>query len=126
MNHITNAAGAPAAVGAYSQAVCSGDFVFCSGQIGIDPEKGAIVDGGVQAEATQVLKNIEAVLAAAGTDKSKIVMTSIFIVVSSDFGIVNELYASFIGDAPAPARQTVTVKELPLGAQVEISVIARC
>ena len=124
MKHITNANGAPQAVGAYSQAVVNNGIVYTAGQIGLDPELGQLVEGGLEAQAKRVLDNLQAVLKDAGSSKEKILMTTIFLVESADFAVVNKIYADFIGDNPAPARQTVTVKELPLGARVEISVIA--
>lgn len=124
MQAITNIPGAPAPVGAYSPAIKSGQLVFCSGQIALDPSTNKIVAGGVEAEAKQVLKNLEAVLVAAGSSPKKILMTTIFLANIADAKTVNALYSDFVNlDAP-PARQTLAVKDLPLGAQVEISVIA--
>ena len=124
MQAITNIPGAPAPVGAYSPAIKSGNFVFCSGQIALDPKTNTIVAGGVEAEAKQVLKNLEAVLLAAGSSPRKILMTTIFLANISDAKTVNALYSDFVNLESPPARQTLAVKDLPLGAQVEISVIA--
>lgn len=115
---------APKPVGPYSVAVKAGGLLFCSGQIGLDPDKGVIVEGGVEAQARQVLDNLKAVLIAAGSSFDKVVMTSIFLSTMSDFKSINEIYAEYVSADKPPARQTVAVKELPLGALVEISVIA--
>lgn len=124
MKQITNAPNAPAPVGAYSQAIQTGSLLFCSGQIGLSVETGALVHGGVEEEARQVLRNINAVLEHAGVTSGQIVMSSIFLIAMEDFGAVNKIYSEFVSAACPPARQTVAVKELPLGAKVEISVIA--
>ena len=124
MEAINNAAGAPKPVGAYSQAVTAAGLVFCAGQVGLVPETGKMVDGGVLEQARQVLTNLRAVLEATGSGTDKIVMTTIFLANISDAPVVNELYASFVSSTAAPARQTLAVKDLPLGALVEISVIA--
>jgi 2-iminobutanoate/2-iminopropanoate deaminase len=124
MEIISNVPNAPKPVGPYSIAVNAGGLLFCSGQIGLDPEKGVIVDGGVEAQAKQVLENLSAVLKASGSSFDKVVMTSIFLSAMSDFKSVNEIYAKYVSSDKPPARQTVAVKELPLGALIEISVIA--
>lgn len=114
---------APAAVGPYSQAVRHGRMLFCSGQIGIDPATGELVPGGIEAEVRQVLLNIAAVLAAAGVTTDAVVKTTIYLADLGDFRLVNEIYAAFFAE-PFPARATVGVKELPLGARVEMDAIA--
>jgi 2-iminobutanoate/2-iminopropanoate deaminase len=124
MEYINNANGAPKPVGAYSQAVEVGGLVFLSGQIGIDPQTGQIVAGGVEEEARQVFKNLLAVLAASGSSPSQIVMSTVFLTDISHAKIINELYSKFVDAAHPPARQTVAVKGLPLGALIEISLIA--
>lgn len=124
MKHINNAPGAPTPVGAYSQAVQVGELLFLAGQIAIDPATGAMIEGGVVEQTKQVLANIDAVLRHAGTSPAKIAMTSVFLTSISDAKQVNELYSSFVVPGAAPARQTFAVKDLPLGAVVEISVIA--
>lgn len=128
MKQHTNAPGVAAPVGAYSQAIESGNLLFCSGQIGIDPQTGKLVgkdDGKTfKDEVGQVFKNIEGVLKHAGSEPQKIVFSSIFLLTMDDFKEVNELYSKFVSSTMPPARQTVAVKELPLGARVEISVIA--
>jgi len=116
--------GAPSPVGAYSPAVKCNGMVFCSGQIAIDPETGEFVTGGVEDQATQVFKNLTAVLAASGSAADKIVMTTIFLAKIEDAKSVNALYSDFVNPDAPPARQTIAVKDLPLGALVEVSVIA--
>lgn len=124
MEIIKNIPNAPAPVGPYSIAVKSNGLIFCSGQIGLDPEKGAMVEGGLEPQARQVLENLKNVLLGAGSSFDKVVMTSIFLSAMSDFKAVNEIYATYVNSDKPPARQTVAVKELPLGALIEISVIA--
>ncbi len=114
---------APQAVGPYSQAIEKGGMVFCSGQIGLDPEKGTLVSGGVTAETERVIKNLEAVLAAAQCTLRDVVSTNIYLVRMEDFAAVNEVYSRFFTE-PWPARVTVGVAALPKGATVEISCIA--
>jgi 2-iminobutanoate/2-iminopropanoate deaminase len=114
---------APQAIGPYSQAVRVGPWVFLSGQIGLHPARGELVPGGVVAEVTQVLENLRAVLAAAGTSLDAVVRTTIYLVDLADFSRVNEVYAGFFA-APFPARATVGVTALPRGARVEIDAIA--
>ena len=114
---------APQAVGPYSQAVEAGEFVFCSGQIGLDA-KGALVAGGVEAETQQVLKNLTAVLAAAGRDLASVVSVNVYLKNMNDFAIVNELYSKAFAQEPKPARVTVGVAALPKDALVEISCVA--
>ncbi len=114
---------APQAIGPYSQAIRSGTWVFCSGQIGLDPATGAIVEGGVVAETERVLANLRAVLAASGLGLGQIVKTTIYLTDLNDLALVNETYAKFF-TAPFPARATVGVAALPRGAKVEIDAIA--
>ncbi|MGE0519672.1 MAG: RidA family protein [Candidatus Binatia bacterium] len=114
---------APAAVGPYSQAIAAGDLVFCSGQIGLDPATGTIVPGGTAAEAEQVMRNLAAVLGAAGLGFEHVVRTTIYLVDLGDFTAVNEVYGRFL-QAPYPARATVGVSALPRGARVEIDAVA--
>lgn len=115
---------APAAIGPYSQAVRSGDLLFLSGQIGLDPASGQLVGGGVSAEAKQVLANLSAVLHAAGATMDDVVRTTIYLVDMNDFATVNEIYGAFFKE-PFPARATVAAAALPCGARVEIDAIAR-
>ena len=113
---------APAAVGPYSQAIKAGNVVYCSGQIPLVPETGALVEGDIKAQATQSLKNVEAVLKEAGATFNNVVKTTVFLVDMNDFAAVNEVYADFFGDHK-PARSCVAVKELPKGARVEVEVL---
>ncbi len=114
---------APATIGPYSQAVKVGDFIFCSGQIPLDPATGEIVSGDVSAQAEQVMSNIAAVLAAAGVGFDRAVKSTIYLVDMADFAAVNEVYGRcFPGHKPA--RSTVAVAALPRGARVEIELVA--
>ena len=124
MEFVKNVVGAPKPVGPYSPAVKSNGLVFLAGQIGLDAQSGVMVEGGVEAQARQVLANISAVLDASGSSADKIVMTTIFLANIADSKLVNEIYSKFVNLEAPPARQTVAVKDLPLGALVEISVIA--
>jgi 2-iminobutanoate/2-iminopropanoate deaminase len=116
--------GAPGAVGPYSQAIASGDLVFCSGQLGLDPVSGELVDGGVEAQAERALRNLEAVLDAAGLSFHDVVKTTIFLADIADFAAVNAVYARHMPDPP-PARSTFGVGALPKGGRIEIEAIAR-
>lgn len=114
---------APAPVGPYSQAVQVGPFLHCSGQIAIDPATDQVLQGDVQEQAVQVMKNIEAVLKAANCSFKDVVKTTIYLTSMSDFARVNEVYGSYFKENP-PARSTVAVSGLPKGVQVEIEVFA--
>lgn len=114
---------APAAIGPYSQAVRAGGFIFCSGQIPIDPATGEVVPGGIVPQAEQVMRNIEALLAAAGSGCGAVVKTTIFLTNLADFAPVNEIYGRYFPAAP-PARSTVQVAALPKGVAIEIEVVA--
>lgn len=114
---------APQAIGPYSQAIVAGNLVFASGQIAINPETNDVVDGGIEAQAHQVLKNITNLLAAAGTSMSKVVKTTVFMADMADFATVNSIYAEYFTE-PYPARSAVAVKSLPKGVLIEIEVIA--
>jgi 2-iminobutanoate/2-iminopropanoate deaminase len=113
---------APAAIGPYAQAVKCGDFVFTSGQIPLDPA-GNLVEGGIREQTRQVLANLQAVLEAAGSDKSRVVKTTVFLRDMNDFAAMNEEYAAFFG-GHAPARSTVQAARLPKDVLVEIEMIA--
>ena len=117
------APGAPAAIGPYSQAIAIDGFLFSSGQLGLDPAGGGLLEG-VEAQAERALTNLEAVLEAAGLTMGDVVKTTIFLADLGDFAAVNAIYARHVV-APAPARSTVQVAALPLGARVEIEAIAR-
>jgi 2-iminobutanoate/2-iminopropanoate deaminase len=114
--------GAPGAIGPYSQGIRAGELVFVAGQVGADPSSGILADG-VAAQADRALRNLAAVLDAAGSSLDRVVKTTIFLVDVADFATVNEVYASHFS-APYPARSTVTVKALPKDALVEIEAIA--
>lgn len=120
---IINTANAPAAIGPYSQAVKSGQLLFVSGQIPIDPSSGNLVSESIEAETHQVMKNLSAILNEAGTDFSAVLKATIFIKNMDDFGKINEVYASYFEDS-FPARETVEVARLPKDVNVEISVVA--
>ncbi len=114
---------APAAIGPYSQAIVAGGFVFCSGQIPLDPKTGELVAGDVRAETERVLDNLAAVLAEARSSFEAVVKATIFLTDLGDFAVVNEAYGRRVGAVP-PARATVQVAALPRGARVEIEVVA--
>lgn len=114
---------APAAIGPYSQAIRSGETLYCSGQIALDPATAEIVAGGIRAETERVLDNLEAVLAAAGLTMGNVVRATIYLLNLADFPTVNELYGARLSE-PFPARATVGVAALPKGALVEIDLIA--
>ena len=115
--------GAPAAIGPYSQAIRSGDMVFCSGQLGLEPVSGELVEG-VEAQAERALRNLQSVLDAAGLGFDDVVKTTIFLADVNDFAAVNAVYARFRPEPP-PARSTIGVAALPKGGLVEIEAIAR-
>lgn len=114
---------APAAIGPYSQAIRAGGFLFVSGQIPLDPATGALVDGDVTAQTHQVLRNLGAILTAAGTSFEHVVKTTVYLADMSEFAAMNEVYASYF-PAPAPARATVQAARLPRDVRVEIDLIA--
>lgn len=120
---LIQADGAPEAAGPYSHAVVAGDLVYCAGQIPLDPATGEIVPGDVAAQTTRVLDNLAAVLDAAGSDLSRVVKTTVFLVDISDFGAMNEAYGRRFG-SHRPARSTIGVSALPRGARVEIECVA--
>lgn len=116
--------GAPSAIGPYSQAIVAGGFVHCSGQIALDPKDGQLINGDVSQQAERALENLKAVLAAAGSDMSKVVKCTVYLVSMEDFGAVNKVYGRyFLGDS-TPARSTVGVSQLPRNALVEIDCTA--
>ena len=116
---------APAPVGPYNQAVQAGGWLYCSGQIPLDPATGEMVGAGdVEAETRQVLRNLQAVLSAAGTEAAKVVRTTVSLVDLADFQAVNAIYAEMFGSGVSPARACVQVAALPKGSKVEIDCIA--
>jgi 2-iminobutanoate/2-iminopropanoate deaminase len=114
---------APAAIGPYSQAVKCGNMLFCSGQIPLDPATGEIVSGDISAQAEQTMKNIDAVLTAAGSGFDDVIKTTIYLIDMADFAAINEVYGACF-QKHKPARSTVAVKSLPRGVLLEIEVIA--
>ncbi len=114
---------APAAIGPYSQAVKAGGFVFLSGQVALDPASGQVVEGDVRAQTERVMKNLQAVLAAAGSSLAAVVKTTVFLADMNDFAAMNEVYGRFFSSDP-PARATVQAARLPKDVQVEIDLIA--
>ena len=118
-----NTENAPAAIGPYSQAIVAGEMIYVSGQLGLDPKTGKLVQGGIVAETKQALENIKAVLAAAGSGLASVVKADVYLADMNEFSKMNEVYAGFFSE-PYPARVTVAVKTLPKDGRVEISVIA--
>ncbi len=115
---------APAAIGAYSQGVTAGGFLFSAGQIALDPHSGQLVDGGVEQQTERVMTNLTAVLREAGASWSDVVKTTVYLHDMADFPAMNEVYARWLGDA-RPARSTVQAAGLPRGALVEIDLVAK-
>ena len=114
---------APKAVGPYSQAIAANGFIFCSGQLPLDPASGQIVGSDVKEQTRRVFENLKAILRDAGTDLSHAVKTTVFLKNIDDFGAMNDVYATFFGNTP-PARSAVEVARLPRGALVKIELIA--
>jgi 2-iminobutanoate/2-iminopropanoate deaminase len=123
MKKAVQTSAAPSAIGPYSQAVVDGDLIFCSGQIGIDPASGKMVEGGIEAETRRIFENLREVLTAAGLTLAHIVKSTVFLVSLADFETVNLIYGDHF-EEPYPARSTVQVSALPRGARVEIEAIA--
>jgi 2-iminobutanoate/2-iminopropanoate deaminase len=115
--------GAPAAIGPYSQAIRNRDLLFCSGQLGLDPVTGELVAGGTAAQAERALRNLGAVLDAAGFNYADVAKVTIFLADMADFGAVNAVYTRYFSQ-PAPARSTVAVRTLPKDALIELEAIA--
>ncbi len=124
MKRIVQTDEAPHAIGAYSQAIVAGDFVFTSGQIALDPASGELIEGDVREQTARVLHNLAAVLQAAGSSLKDVVKTTVFLRDMNDFAAVNEVYASFFSDAAPPARSTVEAARLPRDVKVEIDAVA--
>ena len=115
---------APSAVGPYSQGIITESFLFLSGQIGVNPESGKMVEGGVESQTRQIFKNIENVLEEAGSSISRVVKATVFLTDMNDFSTVNKIYAENFTE-PFPARSAIEVSALPLNALIEIEVIAK-
>lgn len=124
MKKIIKTTQAPAPIGPYNQAVLTGNTLYTSGQIAINPANNEIILGDIKAETRQVMENLKAVLAAAGMNFNHVIKTSIFISNMNDFSQINEVYGSYFDDETAPARETVQVAALPKFVNVEISMIA--
>lgn len=118
-----NATTAPKPIGPYSHAVKTGSFVFCSGQVGLIPETGEMIEGGVSEQTDRALANLGEVLKAAGADFSSVVKTTVFLADMGDFPAMNHVYEKYLGST-CPARSTIAVKTLPKDALVEIEAIA--
>ena len=114
---------APRPIGPYSQAVISGGFLFCSGQIGLDPQTGDLVPGGIEAQTEQVLKNLAAVLKEAKMGPENVVKATVYLADFADFGTMNEIYGRQFAKDP-PARTTIQAAALPKGAKIEVDIIA--
>ena len=123
MRDVVSTKEAPQAIGPYSQAIKAGELVFLSGQIAIDPPTSSVIQGDIAAQTDRVLKNISAILAAAGTSLDRVVKTTVFLKNMSEFAAMNEVYGKFWKSAP-PARSTVEVARLPKDVLIEIDVIA--
>ena len=123
MRRAVSSDGAPKAIGPYSQAVQAGDFLFLSGQIPLDPVTGQMAGPDVRAQAHQVMRNLDAVLRAAGASLARVVRTTIYLADMGDFAAVNEVYGGYF-EEPAPARATVQAARLPRDARVEIDAVA--
>ncbi len=117
-------AGAPAAIGPYSQGIVTNGLFFSAGQAALDPVSGDLVEGGIEPETERVMANLTAVLDAAGASWGDVVKTTIFLIDMADFATVNGIYGRHVVDPP-PARSTVAVAGLPKGARIEIEVVAR-
>ena len=119
--HTTNA---PSAIGTYNQAIEAGDLLFTSGQIGIDPDTSQMVEGGIETQAKQVLNNIDAILLSVGLNKASILKLTVYLKDLNNFSCVNQAFQNYFEENEYPARSTVEVSELPMGALIEIDCIA--
>lgn len=122
---VVSSAGAPAAIGPYSQGMRAGDFIFFSGQIPLDPLSGEVVSGGIEAQIEQVMANCAALLTTTGVGFDRVVKTTIFLVDMADFAVVNAVYGRHFSTNP-PARSTVQVAALPRGVAVEVEMVVYC
>ena len=123
MLNAVSTSGAPKAIGPYSQGIVANGLLFTAGQVALDPATGELVAGGITEQTTRALQNLKAVLAAAGSDLTQVIKTTVFLVDMADFADMNEVYGRTFG-SHRPARSTVAVAGLPRGARVEIEVIA--
>ena len=123
MRQLVTAPDAPKAMGAYSPAIKAGNLLFISGQIPVDPTTGNLIQGDIAAQADQVMRNLTALLRAAGASFTNVVRTTVYLADMNDFGTVNEIYGTYFS-SPAPARATVQAARLPKDARVEIDLIA--
>lgn len=125
MKKVIASSAAPKAVGPYSQAIQAGDYLFASGQLPVDPAVGKIIEGDIQAQFHQIMKNLNAVLQEAGLSFNDVVKTTVFVTDMADFAAINAVYAEYF-PKDKPARSCVQVAALPLGGQVEMELIAFC
>tara|TARA_B100002019_G_scaffold11125_1_gene8960 strand:+ start:2717 stop:3097 length:381 start_codon:yes stop_codon:yes gene_type:complete len=124
MKKIIKTENAPKPIGPYNQAVIAGNYMFISGQIALNPNSGQLITDEIKRETTQVMENLKAILSEASLTFDNVVKTTIFLSRMDDFADVNEIYGSYLNDSTAPARETVQVSKLPVGVNVEISMIA--
>ena len=124
MKKIIKTENAPKPIGPYNQAVIAGNYMFISGQIALNPKNGELITGEIKIETTQVMENLKAILSEASLTFENVVKTTIFLSDMNDFSSVNEIYGSYLNNSTAPARETVQVSKLPVGVNVEISMIA--
>ncbi|MAU30790.1 MAG: reactive intermediate/imine deaminase [Flavobacteriaceae bacterium] len=124
MKKIVKTTNAPKPIGPYNQAVIAGNYMFISGQIAINPKNGDLITNEIKKETTQVMENLKAILSEASLTFENVVKTTIFLSDMNDFSSVNEIYGSYLNNSTAPARETVQVSKLPVGVNVEISMIA--
>lgn len=124
MKKIIKTDNAPKPIGPYNQAVIAGDFIFISGQIALNPASGELITENIEKETTQVMENLKAILQEASLTFENVVKTTIFLSSMDNFSVVNEIYGSYLSNESAPARETVEVSKLPVGVNVEISMIA--
>jgi 2-iminobutanoate/2-iminopropanoate deaminase len=124
MKEIIKTSNAPSAIGTYSQGIKVNGFLFTSGQIGIDPATGKLVEGGIKAQTYRTLNNINAILDESGIQKENIIKLSVFLINLGDFGYINDAFSKFFNNSNYPSRTTVEVSRLPMNALVEIDCIA--
>jgi len=124
MKKIIKTENAPKPIGPYNQAVIAGNYMFISGQIALNPENGELITSEIKKETTQVMENLKAILSEASLTFENVVKTTIFLSDMNDFSNINEIYGSYLNNSTAPARETVQVSKLPVGVNVEISMIA--